>query len=130
MTVNQVFQLLEKGFSRDDIMELVKEPAQQNQEQSQDQSQEQGSDQEQDQNQEQSNVQSQGQNQEPEESKPADLTGARLDKMEATMQSLIKTIQAQNLKNDSFGSAGQSLDEQTDAIMASIIRPEHDKNNK
>lgn len=124
MTVNQVFQLLEKGFSRDDIMELVKEPAQQNQDQSQEQSQEHCSDQEQDQNQEQSSTQSQGQNQEPEESKPADLTGTRLDKMEATIQSLIKTIQAQNLKNDSFGSSGQTLDEQTDAIMASIIRPE------
>lgn len=48
----------------------------------------------------------------------------RLSGIEKTMNTLIKTIQAQNRLNDSFGSAGESLEEKTDKIMASIIRPE------
>lgn len=48
----------------------------------------------------------------------------RLSGIERTMNTLIKTIQAQNRLNDSFGSAGESLEEKTDKIMASIIRPE------
>ena len=48
----------------------------------------------------------------------------RLSGIEKTMNTLIKTIQAQNRLNDSFDSAGESLEEKTDKIMASIIRPE------
>ena len=48
----------------------------------------------------------------------------RLSGIEKTMNTLIKTIQAQNRLNDSFGSVGESLDEKTDKIMAAIIRPE------
>lgn len=48
----------------------------------------------------------------------------RLSGIEKTMNTLIKTIQAQNRLNDSFGSVGESLEEKTDKIMAAIIRPE------
>lgn len=48
----------------------------------------------------------------------------RLSGIEKSVNMLIKTIQRQNLQSDSFGSAGESLDEKTDKIMASIIRPE------
>ena len=70
----------------------------------------------------------------PEPEKPAaaaaepTATEKRLDSLEASISKLIKSIQASNLKSDSFGEQGGSLEEQTDRIMASIIRPEH--NNK
>ena len=48
----------------------------------------------------------------------------RLSGIEKSVNMLIKTIQRQNLQSDSFGAAGESLDEKTDKIMASIIRPE------
>ena len=48
----------------------------------------------------------------------------RLTGIEKTISDLVKTIQASNLKNDSFGNNPDSLETQTDKIMASIIRPE------
>lgn len=110
MTVDQVFQLLEKGFSRDDIMKLTEtdvvtdaQPEQTEPEQPQET--------------------------EPEQ-KPVtqpdeqDQTGQRLDSIEQSISKLVNAIQLQNLRNDSFGSSGETLEEKTDKIMASIIRPE------
>ena len=54
----------------------------------------------------------------------ADETEKRLAGIEKSISDLIKTIQAENIKKDSFGGAPDSLEEQTDRIMASIIRPE------
>lgn len=54
----------------------------------------------------------------------ADETEKRLAGIEQSISDLIKTLQAENIKRDSFGGAPDSLEEQTDRIMASIIRPE------
>ena len=54
----------------------------------------------------------------------ADETEKRLAGIEKIISDLIKTIQAENIKKDSFGGTPDSLEEQTDRIMASIIRPE------
>ena len=54
----------------------------------------------------------------------ADETEKRLAGIEKSISDLIKTIQAENIKKDSFGGTPDSLEEQTDRIMASIIRPE------
>lgn len=126
MTVDQVLQLLEKGFTREEILSMGTEPAQQNQDQ------ESGQDQKQDQDQNQDQGQNQDQNQEPAAAaEPAAAeTEKRLDSIEASINKLIKAVQAQNLKNDSFGSMPESLEAETDKIMASIIRPESDKHNK
>ena len=118
MTVDQVFQLLDKGFSRDDIMKLTENDVVKD---------------------------SQPEQTEPEpkpvtepepkpvtepEPKPVtqpveqDQTGKRLDSIEQNISKLVNAIQLQNLRNDSFGSSGETLDEKTDKIMASIIRPE------
>ena len=110
MTVDQVFQLLDKGFSRDDIMKLTEtdvvtdaQPEQTEPEQPQET--------------------------EPEQ-KPVtqpdeqDQTEQRLDSIEQSISKLVNAIQLQNLRNDSFGSSGETLEEKTDKIMASIIRPE------
>lgn len=69
-----------------------------------------------------------------EESKPAEPepsdTDRRLAGIENNISALIKTIQMSNLLNNSHGGNATSLDDQTDAIMASIIRPETGKESK
>ena len=54
----------------------------------------------------------------------SDATEKRLSGIEKGISDLIKAVQASNLKNDSFGNSADSLEAQTDRIMASIIRPE------
>ena len=58
------------------------------------------------------------------ESDPSE-TDKRLDALETSISKLVKTLQESNLKNSSFRSdPADSLEAQTDKIMASIIRPE------
>lgn len=118
MKVEQVFQLLEKGFTRDDIMKLTETTDGTETENEQPSPQEQPEPQEQQEPQEQKEPQEQPAPKEP------DQTGQRLDSIEQSIQKLVKAIQLQNLKTDSFGKPGETLEEQTDKIMASIIRPE------
>ena len=51
----------------------------------------------------------------------------RLDNIENSITGMIKTLQLSNLRNDSFGGMPDSLENQTDKIMAGIIRPETGK---
>ena len=110
MTIDQVFQLLDKGFSRDDIMKLTEtdvvtdaqpEPQPEPQE-----------------------TESEPKPVTQPEEQEQDQTGKRLDSIEQSISKLVNAIQLQNLRNDSFGSSGETLEEKTDKIMASIIRPE------
>lgn len=111
MTVDQVFQLLDKGFTRDDIMKLTEANVVT------------------DAQPEQTEPEPQETQPEPEQ-KPVtqpeeqEQTGKRLDSIEQSISKLVNAIQLQNLRNDSFGSSGETLEEKTDKIMASIIRPE------
>lgn len=52
-----------------------------------------------------------------------DVLTKRLDSIEESIQKMIKTVQSTNLKHDSF-SGLESLEDKTDDIMKSIIRPE------
>ena len=58
-----------------------------------------------------------------------DLTelNKRLDGIETSISEMIKSFHKTNLLNDSFGSMPDSLEEQTDKIMACIIRPETER---
>lgn len=51
-------------------------------------------------------------------------TEKRLTSIEKNISDLVKAIQLQNLKRDSFNNTPDSLEDQTDKIMESIIRPE------
>ena len=51
-------------------------------------------------------------------------TNNRLDALEKSIANLVKSIQTQNVKNDSYGGMPDSLEQQTDKIMMSIIRPD------
>lgn len=68
--------------------------------------------------------------QETEPEQPAPETGEtdkRLSAIENNIAQLVKAVQMNNLKNDSFGSVPDSLETQTDKIMAAIIRPDTDR---
>ena len=62
---------------------------------------------------------------------PAAAPDPENDKFNAlneTMQKLIKTIQTSNLRNNSYDKPeAVDIDKQVDSIMATLIRPEHDK---
>lgn len=59
---------------------------------------------------------------------PSQEEDHRFDQLNETMQKLIKTIQASNLRNDSIQSMTDTdINSQVDKIMAGIIRPEHEK---
>ena len=122
MTIEQLEKLLDAGFSKDEIISMVKDepaaPAAPEVQASEEQTQEQT---------------------EPEhveksivaESKPEDgELSKRLDGIEKSIAEMIKTFQTTNLRNDSFGSMPDSIEDQTDKIMAAIIRPESGKEVK
>ena len=63
----------------------------------------------------------------PEPGPAADNNAAmekRLSGIEKSISDLMKTIQAENRKHDSFGGSPESIDEETDRILKGIIRPE------
>ena len=120
MTVDQVITLLQNGYTKEEITQMEQSPVE-----SQPAAEQQPA-------------------QEPQESQPAEPQPAqpapeapqnpepnevdkRLTSIEQNIANLIKSIQQSNLKNDSFGKSPDSLEEQTDKIMASLIRPEHAK---
>lgn len=50
------------------------------------------------------------------------------DKLNQTMNQLIKTIQSSNLAHASFGNIKGNIDDDVDKIMSEIIRPERKEN--
>lgn len=48
----------------------------------------------------------------------------RLSGIEKSISDLVKTMQAENRKRDSIGGLPDSLEDETDRVMRSIIRPE------
>lgn len=58
------------------------------------------------------------------ETAPDPETGKRLDGIEAQLKQLVKSIQASNVRRDSYGSAGEDLDSQADKAMAALISHE------
>ena len=65
---------------------------------------------------------------EPQKDLEPSETDKRLDALETSIAKLVKTLQESNLKNSSFNSdPADSLEAQTDKIMASIIRPETER---
>ena len=118
VSIDQVFTLLDKGFSRDDIMALVGSGTQAETAKQEPESE---PAQEPEQNPEPDPADKATEPAKPEPAQESE-TDKRLDSIENTMTTLLKAIQAQNLANDSFGKAGKSLEEQTDDIMATIIR--------
>ncbi len=142
MTVEQVLTLVEKGFSRDDIMQLIGDGSTTSPHVPATDSGSAGADPgrvlsspDQDAKPAEKIINAgpaADAADDPEPEKPAaaaepTATEKRLDGIEQSISKLIKSIQANNVKSDAFGKQADSLEDQTDKIMASIIRPERSK---
>lgn len=122
-------KLLDAGFSKDEIIQLARDEPITNPEQKPDP--ETNPEQKPDPEPEKKPDPEQKPDQEPEK-KPdpepkADETEKRLSGIEKNISDLVKAIQLQNLKHDSFMNNPDSLEDQTDKIMMGIIRPETEK---
>ena len=58
------------------------------------------------------------------ETAPDPKTNERLDGIEKQLKQLIKSIQASNVRRDSYGSAGEDIESQADKAMAALISHE------
>ena len=120
MKVDQVIRLLEAGYSKEEIQQM-----------------DQG-------NQETAKQEPAAEPQEPEtepaaaepepastpkekgpaaETAPDPKTNERLDGIEKQLKQLIKSIQASNVRRDSYGSAGDDIESQADKALAALIQP-------
>ena len=121
MKVDQVIRLLEAGYSKEEIQQM-----------------DQG-------NQETAKQEPAAEPQEPEtepaaaepepagapeekgpaaETAPDPKTNERLDGIEKQLKQLIKSMQASNVRRDSYGSAGEDIESQADKAMAALISHE------
>lgn len=120
MKVDQVIRLLEAGYSKEEIQQMEtgnqettkQEPAAEPQEPETEPA-----------------AAEQDPASKPEEKGPAaepapdPKTNERLDGIEKQLKQLIKSIQASNVRRDSYGSAGEDIDSQADKALAALIQP-------
>ena len=64
------------------------------------------------------------------ENNPGAAFETRLDGIEKRITDLIKAVQTSNVKKDSFNNPSDSLEDETDKIMKSIIRPEVERKDE
>lgn len=114
MNTETLVRLLDAGFTKDEIMKLTEtQPAPEPSPEPEQPAPEQEAEPEQ-----------------PAPEQPAPENGEtdkRLTAIENNIAALVKAVQLNNLKNDSFGSVPDSLETQTDKIMASIIRSDTER---
>lgn len=116
MTGDQVLKLLESGFTAEEIRKM-QEPAPAPEPQPEPQKEQEP----------EPERQQETAPEPPKDPEPSE-TDKRLDALETSISKLVKTLQESNLKNSSFDSdPADSLEAQTDKIMASIIRPETER---
>ena len=112
MNTDTLVRLLDAGFTKDEILKLTEtQPAPE-------------------QESEQPAPEQESEQPPPDPEHPAPETGEtdkRLSAIENNIAQLVKAVQLNNLKNDSFGTVPDSLETQTDKIMAAIIRPDTER---
>ena len=120
MTANEILQLVQAGYSKEEIQQMdqgnqetaKQEPAAEPQEPETEPA-----------------AAEQEPASKPEEKGPAaetapdPETGKRLDGIEQQLKQLIKSIQANNVRRDSYGSAGDDIETQADNALAALIKP-------
>lgn len=125
MKVDQVIRLLEAGYSKEEIQQM-EQGAQEPQEQETTKPEPAA---EQPEPKKEPAAAEQDPASKPEEKGPAaesapdPETGKRLDGIEQQLKQLIKSIQANNVRRDSYGSAGEDINTQADKALAALIQP-------
>ena len=115
MNYSEVKELLQAGFTADEIRTMLTTPAD-NPQIPQD-------------NPQPEQPQPEQPEEQPQPEQPEQIQDdAKFNQLNATMEKLIKTIQHSNLNNNSFDRMKETdIDSEVDKIMAGIIRPERDK---
>ena len=122
MKVDQVIRLLEAGYSKEEIQQM-EQGAQEPQEQETTKPEPAADPPE------QKTEPAAAAESKPEEKGPAaetapdPETNKRLDGIEAQLKQLVKTMQADNVRRDSYGSAGEDINSQADKALAALIQP-------
>ena len=125
MNYEQISKLIDAGFTKDEIMQLARDEPFQKPEPEPQLGPEPGPEPEPQQGPEEKT------SSEPEpQPEPDSQVGDRLTSIEKSIADLMKAFQAENLKKDQIRTTAQTLQEKTDAIMASIIRPETGRKDK
>lgn len=125
MKVDQVIRLLEAGYSKEEIQQM-EQGAQEPQEQETTKPEPAA---EQPEQKKEPAAAEQDPASKPEEKGPAaetapdPETNKRLDGIEAQLKQLVKSIQAENVRRDSYGSAGEDINSQADKALAALIQP-------
>ena len=57
------------------------------------------------------------------EVKPDPAIMQRMDSIEKQLQALVRTMQAENVKKDSFGNPAENIEQQADKALAALIQP-------
>lgn len=123
MKVDQVIRLLEAGYSKEEIQQM-EQGAQEPQEQETTKPEPAA---EQPEPKTEPAAAEQNPASKPDEKGPAaetapdPETNKRLDGIESQLKQLVKSIQASNVRRDSYGSAGTDIDSEADKAMAALI---------
>lgn len=119
MKVDQVIRLLEAGYSKEEIQQM-EQGAQEPQEQ--ETTKPEPAAEQPEQKTEPAAAESKPEEKGPAaETAPDPETNKRLDGIEAQLKALVKTMQADNVRRDSYGSAGTDIDSEADKAMAALI---------
>ena len=116
MNYSEVKELLQAGFTADEIRGMLTTPSD-NPQNPQDNPQPEQPKQ----------PEEQPQPEQPKQPEEQPQDDAKFNQLNATMEKLIRTIQHSNLNNNSFDKKEADIDTQVDKIMAGIIRPEREK---
>ena len=119
MKIEQVFRLLDAGYTKEEIQQMEQgpqettnpEPAAETPEPEQSDNQEPATEKETEKG-------------PAAETAPDPETSKRLDGIESQLKQLIKSIQRENVRRDSYGGAGEDIEKQADNAMAALISHE------
>ena len=115
MNYEQISKLIDAGFTKDEIMQLARdEPLQKPEPEPQPEPEPEP----------QPGPEKEKASEPEPKPEPDSQIGDRLTSIEKSITDLMKAFQSENLKKDQIRTTAQTLQEKTDAIMASIIRPE------
>lgn len=124
MKVDQVIRLLEAGYSKEEIQQMDtgnQEPQKQEQETKKPEPAAEQPEQKKEPAEPAGNQDDKGP---AAETAPDPKTNERLDGIEKQLKQLIKSIQASNVRRDSYGSAGEDIGKQAENAMAALISHE------
>lgn len=122
MKVDQVIRLLEAGYSKEEIQQM--EAGNQEPQEQETTKPEPASEEPEQKTEPAEPAKNQDDKGPAAETAPDQKTNDRLDGIEKQLKQLVKTIQAGNVRRDSYGNAGEDIDKKAENAMAALISHE------